>query len=45
MNGVHGAKTLHVEIAPAADGVADIATHDGNVRVEFPFPFLKDLAS
>ena len=33
---------MHIRIAAAADGVADLVTHDGNVRVEFLFPFLKD---
>ena len=43
-NGVHGgAEALHVEVAPAADGVADIVAQDGNMRVEFLFPFAKDL--
>jgi hypothetical protein len=41
MNGVHGeAKALHVEITPAADGVANIVTH---IKVKFLFPFVEDL--
>ena len=43
MNGIHGgAETLHVEIASAADGVADMVTHDGDISIELFFPFIKD---
>jgi hypothetical protein len=42
VNGVHGgAETLHIKLNPAADGVAYVVTHNGNIRVEFLFPFLK----
>jgi len=45
MNRVQGeAETLHVGIAPVANGVADIVTHDGNIIVELLFPFFKDLS-
>ena len=44
MNGVHGgAKTLHIKVDSATDGVAYVATHNRNIRVELLFPFLKRL--
>ena len=44
VNRVHGgAETLHIKVDPAADGVAYVATHNRNIRVELLFPFLEGL--